>query len=813
MTLSRFTRPALALGALSLLATSLPAQEIEEIVVTARKRTESVQDIPLSISVFDEEAIAAAGIRDIDDIARLTPGLVFDKGWIPQDTRPHIRGLPTDRGRAPVGILVDGIDISSESMLTSGGGMLMNLKVMDIERIEVVKGPQSALYGRVAFGGAVNYVSRAPSDEMEASFSADVGDYGQMEARVGVSFPVSETLGLRINAVTAQHDGYYENEVSGEGIGGSDSTGVSAAAAFQPSDTFNLDLRVAYSSDEYEIRPQVQLASKTGHADPVYLPAHVVGLLSPGPFGPAPYPANVFAPPPGPIPLLDSIIASLNPYTGEDHEGSTFDSLLLHARAEWDFGAAKLNAWLGSTSAETTQNMDVDYYGEPWQPVFLPTPGVNEPLPAQFMFDLDTDIDQTNLELRLGNLESDGFRWAVGGLYWNEEVRQKNGNLIVLMFVPVISAGQNVAAQGPITKRDEGRDTDHWSVYGIVEYDFNDRLTGSVEARYSDESTDTYWTVGGNGMIWSPFAPPGPISVNNNPTVQRGSEDSFFTPRFTLEYQYADNILTYASVAKGVKPGGVSTIASPNPLTARFAPEELWNYEAGVKSTLADGRLTLNGAVFLMDYEGKQTVSLEPSATAATGFDLVVGNAGAAEVRGFEVEAALALTEELLVRGGYTWLDSEYTDFVSLTNSALSIGLVGDCTLQQTPAGFFLCSVDESGTEMERVPEHNFNVSASYTRAIGNGMNFQADLLMQYQSERGIGRGRRNVFESWINVDARIGLQAERWSVFAYVDNVTGDDTVRTAQSSGDFFALGNASTVIFAPDKRQAGVRFSYSM
>ena len=811
MTLSRFTRAAIALGALSLLATSLPAQEIEEIVVTARKRTESVQDIPLSISVFDAEAIAAAGIRDIDDIARLTPGLVFDKGWIPQDTRPHIRGLPTDRGRAPVGILVDGIDISSESMLTSGGGMLMNLKVMDIERIEVVKGPQSALYGRVAFGGAVNYVSKAPSDELEATFSGDVGDYGQMEARVGVSFPVSDTVGLRINAVTAQHDGYYENEISGEGIGGSDSTGVSAAASLQPSETFNLDLRVAYSSDEYEIRPQAQLASKTGHADEVPLPAHVVGVLSPGAFGPAPYPSHVYAPPPGAIPLLDTITASLNPRTGEDFEGSTFDSLLLHARAEWDLGGARLNAWLGSTSAETTQNMDVDYYGEPWQPVFLPSPGVNEPLPAQFMFDLETDIDQTNLELRLGDLESEGLRWAVGGLYWNEEVRQKNGNLIVLMFVPVISAGQNVAAQEPFTKRNESRDTDHWSAYGMLEYDFNDKLVGSVEARYSDESTDSSWVVGGNGMIGAAFA--GPIPVNSNPIVQRDSEDSFFTPRFTLEYQYSDDILAYGSIAKGVKPGGVSTIASPDPRFSRFAPEELWNYELGVKSVLAGGRLTLNAAAFFMDYEGKQTTSLEPSETAATGFDLVVGNAGAAEVRGFEVEAALAVTEGLLIRGGYTWLDSEYTDFVTVTNSALSIGLVNDCTLQQLPSGFFLCSVDQTGREMERVPQHNLNLSASYSRPISNAMNLQLDLLMQYQSERGLAAGRRHVFDSWVNVDARIGVQTDRWSLFAYVDNVTGDDTVRTAQSSGDFFALGNLATVIFAPDKRQAGLRFSYAM
>ena len=812
MTLSRFTRPAIALAALSLLATSLPAQEIEEIVVTARKRTESVQDIPLSISVFDEEAIAAAGIRDIDDIARLTPGLVFDKGWIPQDTRPHIRGLPTDRGRAPVGILVDGIDISSESMLTSGGGMLMNLKVMDIERIEVVKGPQSALYGRVAFGGAVNYVSRAPGDEFEASFSADVGDYGQMEARVGVSFPVSETLGVRINAVTAQHDGYYENEVSGEGIGGSDSTGVSAAAAFQPSDTFNLDLRVAYSSDEYEIRPQMQLASKTGHADPVPLPPHVVGVLGPPGFGPPPpYPANVFAPPAGTITSLETITASLNPYTGEDYEGSTFDSLLLHARAEWDLGAAKLNAWLGSTSAETTQNMDVDYYGVPWAPVFLPTVTVNEPLPAQFIFDLETDVDQTSMELRLGDLESEGLRWAVGGLYWNEEVRQKNGNLIVLAFVQTVSAGANVAAQSPINKRDESRDTDHWSVYGILEYDFNDTLSGSVEARYSDESTDSSWVVGGNGMVGLGLF--GPIPVSMNPIAERGSEHSFFTPRFTLEYQYSEDILTYASISKGVKPGGVSTIASPSPTHALFEPEELWNYEVGVKSSLAEGRVTLNAAAFFMDYEGKQTTSLEPSVTSPTGFDLVVGNAGAAEIKGFELEAALAITQELLVRGGYTWLNSEYTDFVTNTNSALSIGLVHDCTLVQLASGFFICAVDQSGAEMERVPQHNFNLSASFTRALGNGMNLQIDLLTQYQSDRGIAPGRRHLFDSWLNVDARVGLQAERWSLFAYVDNVTGDDTVRTAQTSGDFFALGNLAIVIFAPDKRQAGVRFSYSM
>lgn len=157
------------------------AAQIEEILVTARKREESLQEIPLSVTAFDAAALERNRIQNIEDLAKYTPGLVFDGGFVPQDTRPQIRGLPATRGRPPVGILVDGIDVSSESMLTAGGGMLANLRLIDAERIEVVKGPQSALYGRVAFGGAINYISKKPGDEFEGSFTADVGDYGQFE--------------------------------------------------------------------------------------------------------------------------------------------------------------------------------------------------------------------------------------------------------------------------------------------------------------------------------------------------------------------------------------------------------------------------------------------------------------------------------------------------------------------------------------------------------------------------------------------------------------------------------------------------------
>ncbi len=225
------------------------AAQIEEILVTARKREESLQEIPLSITAFDAAALERNRIQTIDDLAKYTPGLVFDGDFVPQDTRPQIRGLPATRGRPPVGILIDGIDVSSESMLTAGGGMLANLRLLDAERIEVVKGPQSALYGRVAFGGAINYVSKKPGDEVEGNFTTDVGDYGQFEIRGSVSGPVSDTLSIGVNAAYAEHDGYYQNSLDGQKLGGFESAGVSFSARFTPNDNVTNNTRISYSED------------------------------------------------------------------------------------------------------------------------------------------------------------------------------------------------------------------------------------------------------------------------------------------------------------------------------------------------------------------------------------------------------------------------------------------------------------------------------------------------------------------------------------------------------------------------------------
>ena len=211
----------LAMGATEALA------QIEEIVVTTRKREENLQQVPITVTAFTADMISRQGIRTIGDIAKFTPGLSFDKGFAPQDTRPNIRGLPTTRGRPPIGILLDGIDISSESISTAGGSSLMNLKLVDVERIEVVKGPQSALYGRVAFGGAINYISKQPNFEgTETTINTDLGTYGLHEVRGALNAPVSDKMAVRVNALYSDFNGFYNNDISGKRIGGSKTWGI-----------------------------------------------------------------------------------------------------------------------------------------------------------------------------------------------------------------------------------------------------------------------------------------------------------------------------------------------------------------------------------------------------------------------------------------------------------------------------------------------------------------------------------------------------------------------------------------------------------
>jgi outer membrane receptor protein involved in Fe transport len=235
--------------------------QIEEIVVTARKKAENIQDIPLAITAFDAETIQRKGINNIADLAKNTAGLVFDSGITSQDTRVVIRGLSPTRGRQNIAFLQDNIDISSEAISTAGGSLLVNPRYLDFERIEVLKGPQSALYGRAAFNGAINYVTKDPGDEFEFDILADANnasgsDNNEYSITAAGGGPVTDTFGLRASGSYWNEDGYYNNPfTSPDNLGGGDGFGLSLKGVWQPADEISVKLRVAYSDDHYEQRP------------------------------------------------------------------------------------------------------------------------------------------------------------------------------------------------------------------------------------------------------------------------------------------------------------------------------------------------------------------------------------------------------------------------------------------------------------------------------------------------------------------------------------------------------------------------------
>ena len=226
----------------ALLASALPTaiaadglDELQEVVVLARKFEENLQDVPLTISVIDQTVLREKVVRDLNDIAKLTPGFTFEQGATTGDFKPNIRGLTAVRGRPNVAILIDGVDQTTESIGVPGGGLLAGLRFSDICQIEVVKGPQSVLYGRSAFGGAVSYTTCRPdSTNANGEMQVGVGDFGSYEAGFVTNLPISEVSAVRFTASMVNFDGDWKNPVTGGRLNARETTSASAAWQYEP---------------------------------------------------------------------------------------------------------------------------------------------------------------------------------------------------------------------------------------------------------------------------------------------------------------------------------------------------------------------------------------------------------------------------------------------------------------------------------------------------------------------------------------------------------------------------------------------------
>jgi len=593
--------------------------QLEEILVTARKRTENLQQVPLSVNTISAEDIERLNIVTAEEVARLDPSVQFDYGYTQTDTRIVIRGLSPTRGRVNAAVLIDGIDVTSESIQFAGGSMLATTRLLDVERVEIIKGPQSALYGRSAFAGAIQYITKDPSEELSGSLKLGFGDEGRYDLSGAISGMASETLGLRLYGNYWNEDGFYQEQATGSDVGGGNGFGLALTAKWTPTDTFSAKARLSFSDDEYDQRATAYARTNTSAT-----PDASLFCLRPA-FPAQPAPGCVFAVGPdamgapdtssqtrffyaGATPRADQLAVNLSPNirTGGVYPGGERDLTRFGLELNWELGQGTLKSWTGVADATFKFLTDGDFDAQ------LDAAG-NDIAGRASEFNISNDTTQFSQELRYESNFDGPVNFAVGAQYWNEDAEQTDFNINILCFpaffncvnfanfqtIPASQILGGVAAERSFN----AREVDHTSVYGVIDFQLGDAWKLSLSGRFSDEEETVVGTVCSSALDfdWSATfmlppgsfvqacqdpsltptgAPPGvptfPFAVFGpsvpflfNPTAQAPvstqslvSSDDFSTGRISLQWQANPNLMAYGSIATAVKPGGTSTVTA-----------------------------------------------------------------------------------------------------------------------------------------------------------------------------------------------------------------------------------------------------------
>jgi len=796
--LSLFSLPFLAPG---LLAGTAQAQDgsraiIEEITVTARKREEALQTIPVSVSAFSAGDIVDRQIRAIEDVARYTPGLSFAKAFGRSTDRPVIRGQGNVLAGVQFGVesgaayFIDGIYYS---------GDLSSLDLNNVERVEVIRGPQSALYGRNTYSGAINFVTRSPGDQTSADVRGRWGEDNDIEVTGILRGPLIE--GLLAGSLAARYysyDGEFRNTVTGRIVGDEETRSVSGTLDFTPTPDWLLRTRLAYQEDRDGTRPFFLQPSESNNCFPgtrsnaawpqvtsstnnnqyfcgnINRPGNTVALND-GPVRPG-WPSTIdllpgfpnLSVPPGTWQLnqfvtLPSAGGDLyNPNLGLPFSGVERDRLDIMMLSEWDINGSGwlLSASLGFRDETRKTGSDSDHS----QLNFLagnPAPGVTT---CTFCASVVDEYEDIALELRLESPADERLRWMVGAFYFDQD--QVNRRITFAQ----LDGGAPLDELG----------VRNWAGFGMIEYDFSDRISGTAELRYFDEkkSLKEYrygagTTQGrGNNTVYDAF---------EAQTVLFDESASFdaWAPRLSLSWQALDDVLLYAIWAQGYKPGGLNgTAGSTVQPEARpeYEQESSNSYEIGVKTSWFDNRLLANVGFYFIDSKKIQLTT--PLSAGGGTLTSIVTNQGAGETFGLELELLYALTEELTVGMNYALADTKFTsgcdaDQWILTSGGGVLNDANACT------GNDLNGQGNGSIKGKQFPlssKHQIGAFADYRVTVSSGMELFSNIGVSWEDKKPVQVHNAAFVPAATILDAKIGFETERWTVSLYGRNLTNED-------------------------------------
>lgn len=613
---------ALAVATTSLGMTVAPmalAQEaggLEEVVVTARKREENLQDVGLSVSALTQTEIDRTFARDIKDLAFVSPNLIFD------DTSQgpggnaalYIRGVgvaDVEKNFDPaVGVEIDGLFIGANS-----GAILRSI---DLASVEVLRGPQGTLFGRNTVGGTIRVERTRPTGELGGKVRAGIGAYDNYWYDGILNFGVGEDLAVKLSAArNNMQDGYFYNVTLQDNEGAVDYESYGFNALWNATETLEFEYTYTNEETDQDTPPLLNAAQP----DQVFCSGF--GLCGQSVSQPSTgdryrtsrviYEPTTFSE----FPLPPGIVTSPDGTQVPTNRGASFDAETHIFEARWDItDSLRMNYIYGTF--ETEETIVSNWTAEE---------------PMLFGTDRPAEYEQKSHELRF-TYDSGGPLKLVAGLYdWYSEY-----DIRLRSWITFVAPG--TVLDIPQYTHQE---TDSQAAFFEADYAFNDQLTLTVGGRYTRDEKLT--------------------QQRGNLPADADADWSEFTPKVGLRYRLDDEKMIYATYSQGYRSGGFNgRVDSIESATIPYDPEFLDNYELGFKTEWNGGRLRFNGALFYMDYEDKQEEIGLPS-EGATGQRISVFNAATATMQGIELEMQALLSENLTIGGNFGYLDSEYDEF------------------------------------------------------------------------------------------------------------------------------------------------------
>ncbi|PXA85102.1 TonB-dependent receptor [Caulobacter sp. D4A] len=721
-------RAALATSALaSLVAAGAHAQEVEkvqpdvavdEIIVTALKRSTSLQETPLSISAVGETQLSRIGATGINDYFRQVPNLALD-GGTPSNRRITLRGVRS-AGEATTGLYYDETPLTGPTGTTQDAGSTTpDINLFDVERVEVLRGPQGTLYGSGSMGGTLRVIfNKADTNDyagaVEAQATTTKGGEGGFYGKGMVNVPlIQDKLGARLVLYREERGGYVDSvPLNKQDINGSTASGGRLMFTFTPTEDLTLRATAALQNEDVDGQSSWSAAAGRYKSDRKTIAQSNSKLA------------------------LYNVTAEWDLHFATLTATSSYYKWKMLRNSDWTNNIANNRTssaacgryfGLSGTTCSSAQLSQYTAWADSrgpavsWQPMSLET---------------------WTHEVRMaGSLFEDKLDWT-GGVYY--ETRKDHVDSIQTRADA--TTGMAVTPFDALGARYIDNDVKQTAFFGELSYHVTDALTVTGGARRFDYDK----TVSGAVTIGN--------VISNSPVTAFSQVDASakgWVERVNVNYEFSKSLMVYAQASKGFRPGGANNIPGLTSGLVAFQPDSLWNYEAGVKSDWFDRRLTVNMSAYQIDWDN---IQVQAQANVGANF-FIITNAGAARIRGLELETTLRPMTGLTLSSAIGVSDAKLTE--DMTNSSVTVS--GSTGLR--------------GDRLPFVPKFSGSLNADYTWPVADGMNGLVHLDASYTGGTASQFRPTYVYyekvPAYTVVGARVGVEGEGWGAYAFAQNLT----------------------------------------